>query len=262
MFLRKAIAAYRKGAAMTQTPTITKAPASLRFEGHDRRGKPIDRIVMHEPAVATMPSTVKTLQNKGLSVHYTIDRDGLIMEHCPVERYCIHAGIPGKVTGHNTRSIGLEFINRYYGHRVGQTEGLELYSGEYKPILVSGSWVDRAWSAKEKRFLNPDRLYIFPTRPQLEAGWQLVHHLAGGNIPWEWTGLSRNLRGQLTYAWTTVRGHDGPGIKAHAQWAHADGRVPAYYALLRHLGLSPDEAYTHTLQDSTSHQRTTKLPDL
>lgn len=246
------------------TLTIVQAPANMRFAGHARGRHTIDRIVMHEPAVATLASTVKTLQNKGLSVHYTIDRDGAVMQHCPEERYCAHAGIPGTTTGHNTRSIGLEFINRYYGHRVNQTKDLRLYVGEYAPTLISGSWVDRAWSATEKRFLNPDRLYIMPTPQQLEAGWLLIEQLlerysaikAAG-----WTGQGRNLKLQKVYNWTTVRGHDAPGVKAHAQWAHADGRVCDYYALLRSRGLSPAFAYTQTVNDASSMKAQTLLPE-
>jgi hypothetical protein len=251
-------------ADLTDPVHIVQAPAPLRFVGHDRKGRTIDRITMHEPAVATLQSTIKTLQAKNLSVHYTIDRDGSVMQHCPIERYCAHAGIPGKVTGHNTRSIGLEYINRYYGHRVGQVKGLKLYEGAYEPILISGIWVDRAWNAKQKRFANPDRLYIMPTHAQLEAGWKLVRHLLlneglAGAVK-EFSGISRTLTGKEVYNWTPVRGHDSPGVKAHAQWAHADGRTPLFYAVLRSRGVPSDQAWGMTLEAAASMKKQTTLP--
>lgn len=243
---------------------IKQAAKAKSFAGHDRKGAGIDRITMHEPAVATLDSTVKILQNKGLSVHYCIDRDGSITQHCPIERYTAHAGIPGQRTGHNLKSVGLEFINRYYGHRVDQVKELKLYSGKYAARVVPGIWVDRAWSAKEKRFLNPGRLYIFPTAEQLEAGWCLVRYLLvecglQPNVK-EWSGVSKTLTGKEVYNWTTVRGHDSFGVKAHAMWAHADGRVPHYYTLLRSRGIDAAEAFELTLQAATSLKKQTRLP--
>lgn len=243
--------------------TVNLAPESMRFAGHNRGRHAVDRITFHESAVATLQGTVKALQAKNLSVHYSIDRDGAVMQHCTTDRYTAHAGIPGVTTGHNTKSVGIELINRYYGHRVGQTKDLTLYQGQYAPDIISGIWVDRAWSAKEGKFLNPERQYIMPTREQLESSWLLLEKLfdifpnvkAAG-----WTGVSRNWKLQQVYSWAPVAHHDGPGVKAHAQWYHADGRVVHHYCLMRNLGLSPDAAFTRTRTDASSMQRTTPLP--
>jgi hypothetical protein len=241
----------------------TQAPTKQRFTGASRGRNTIDRIVMHEPAVATLDGTIRTLQNKGLSVHYTIDRDGRILQHCPEERACAHAGIPGTATGHNSRSIGLEFINRYYGHRVDQTKNLSLYKGEYAPELISGVWVDRAFNATTKTFANPERLYIMPTHHQLEAGWVLVDDILNrhsGIKDAGWSGVTRSLLHGRVYNWQTVSGHDSPGVKAHAQWAHADGRVPDYYCLLRSLGYTATDAYHMTKAAASSMKRQTPVP--
>jgi hypothetical protein len=245
------------------TLTINLAPESMRFAGHARGRHVVDRITSHESAVATLQGTVKALQAKALSVHYSVDRDGSVMQHCGVEHYTAHAGIPGQTTGHNTRSIGIEFINRYYGHRVGQTKGLALYSGTYAPDIITGIWVDRAWSAAEKRFLNAERAYIMPTLVQLEAGWQLMEKLLElfPNVKKAgWSGVTKTLLRKPVYNWQPVRGHDSPGVKCHAQWAHADGRVPDHFMLLRSYGWSPEAAFTKTREDASSHKRQTPLP--
>jgi len=245
-------------------PLFKMAPPEQRFLGHDRRGKTIDRFVFHEPAVAELGPTIRILQAKNLSVHYTIDRDGSILEHCPIERYTAHAGIPGKTTGYNTRSVGLEFINRYYGHREYQVRASPLYSGEFKTPLIKGIWVDRAWSASTKTFANPEREYIMLTKVQLEAGHLLTQYLLDDRglraSVKGWAGISKDWRGHEVYNWGTQAGSDSNGVKPHAFWAHADGRVPAYYALLRDRGLSCDEAYERTVADASSMKRQTRLP--
>lgn len=94
------------------------------FQGSPRERTPvIDRIVFHEPAMSSLQPTLDTLSSKGLSVHYCIDRDGSITQHAPESRACAHAGGNPPGTKHNIRSIGIEVINRYYGHRVDQTKG-------------------------------------------------------------------------------------------------------------------------------------------
>ena len=230
-----------------------------KFSGSPRERTPvIDRIVFHEPAMSSLQPTLDTLTSKGLSVHYCIDRDGRITQHAQESRACAHAGGNPPGTKHNIRSIGIEMINRYYGHRVSQTKGLPLYSGAYAPQLISGIWVDRAWNAASKTYANPNRLYIMMTAPQLEAAWQLCSDIlnryptikAGG-----WTGVTS---GQ--YNWQTVAHHDGPGVKAHAQWAHADGRVADYYCLLRSIGFAPENAYQRTILDASAMKRQTPIP--
>jgi N-acetyl-anhydromuramyl-L-alanine amidase AmpD len=231
------------------------------FQGSPRERTPvIDRIVFHEPAMSSLQPTLDTLSSKGLSVHYCIDRDGSITQHAPESRACAHAGGNPPGTKHNIRSIGIEVINRYYGHRVDQTKGLPLYQGAYAPVIISGIWVDRAYNATTKTFANPERKYIMMTAPQLEAAWLLTEDIlkrhpvikAGG-----WTGVTGSV-----YNWQTVSHHDGPGVKAHAQWAHADGRVADYYCLLRSIGFHPERAYQQTLRDAGAMQRQTPLPKL
>lgn len=229
------------------------------FQGSPRERTPvIDRIVFHEPAMSSLQPTLDTLSSKGLSVHYCVDRDGSITQHAPESRACAHAGGNPPGTKHNIRSIGIEVINRYYGHRVDQTKNLPLYKGAYAPVIISGIWVDRAYSATTKAFANPDRRYIMMTAPQLESCWLLTEDIlkrhplikAGG-----WTGVTGT-----SYNWQTVSHHDCAGVKAHAQWAHADGRVADYYCLLRSSGFAPERAYQQTLRDASAMKRQTPIP--
>lgn len=231
------------------------------FPPRSRGRHPIDRIIFHEPAVATLDGTIRTLKAKNLSVHYTVDRAGTIRQHLGEEHQAIHAGMRNNPTNHNPRSIAIEVINRYYGHRLPQVANLP----EYKDAeVVSGIWVDRAWNATQQKFLNPNRLYIFPTPEQLEATWELTHDILHRHpviAQAGWTGRGRTITGAPVYKWSTVQGHDGPGVKAHAQWAHADGRVPDYYCLLRNNGLTAQAAFQQTLSDSTRMERQTPLFD-
>ena len=234
------------------------------FQGSPRERIPvIDRIVFHEPAMSSLQPTLDTLSSKGLSVHYCIDRDGSITQHAPESRACAHAGGNPPGTKHNTRSIGIEVINRYYGHRVDQTKNLPLYQGAYAPVIISGIWVDRAYNATTKTFANPNRRYIMMTAPQLEAAWLLTENILGRHLTIRnagWSAVSRTLSGKRVYDWGTLSNHDGPGIKAHAQWAHADGRVVDHYTYLRHAGLSPSEAFSFTLKSASAMQRQTEVP--
>lgn len=46
-----------------------------------------------------------TLGQRGLSVHFAIDRDGLITQYCDASALCSHA------KGYNTGSVGVEIVN-------------------------------------------------------------------------------------------------------------------------------------------------------
>ena len=231
------------------------------FQGSPRERTPvIDRIVFHEPAMSSLQPTLDTLSTKGLSIHYCIDRDGSITQHATESRACAHAGGTPPGTKHNIRSIGIEMINRYYGHRIDQTKNLPLYQGAYAPKLISGIWVDRAWNATTKAYANPNRTYIMMTAPQLESAWQLCEDILN-RYPLIKTGGWTGARGGV-YNWQTVSQHDGPGVKAHAQWAHADGRVADYYCLLRSIGFPADRAYQQTLLDASAMKLQTPIPKL
>lgn len=191
-------------------------------------------IVIHEPAVRGRAATLATLSRKGLSVHYTIERDGSVEQHAPLDRQCAHAGSP-----HNRRSVALEVINRYYGASAVEGE------------LV----IDAVWAHRKR--------YIVPTPEQLEASWGVVAEVLAAcpDIPRSFPGV---VEGD-TFRWGRYLGAPMPakrpwGIVAHHRWDHADGLFPEHYCLMRSLGHSPGAAYQLTLDAARSGKRATPVP--
>lgn len=85
----------------------------------DRRGQPVDMIVMHTTESSSFQSTANTfMQQKDppVTAHYVVDRNGQIYRFCPEGTAANHAGKASwqLVTGEevrniNQRSIGIEF---------------------------------------------------------------------------------------------------------------------------------------------------------
>lgn len=194
----------------------------------------IVEIVIHEPAVRGRAATLKTLAAKGLSVHYTIERDGSVEQHAPLDRQCAHAGSP-----HNQRSVGVEVINRYYGASAVEGE-----------LVIDAVWAHR-------------RRYIVPTPEQLEATWGVVVEVLAAcpDIPRSFPGVDGPKFRWGRYPWLTGHLARRPGgIVAHHRWDHADGLVPEHYCLMRSLGHEPAMAYQLTLDAARSGKRATPVP--
>lgn len=200
----------------------------------------VTELVIHEPAVRGRAATLKTLAAKGLSVHYTIERDGSVEQHAPLDRQCAHAGSP-----HNRRSVGLEVINRYYG--------ASAVDGE----LV----IDAVWAHRKR--------YIVPTPEQLEATWGVVVEVLAAcpDIPRSFPGARPigKPEGEVfvwgRYPWLATQPTRRPGgIVAHHRWDHADGLFLEHYCLMRSLGHEPAMAYQLTLDAARSGKRATPVP--
>jgi len=193
------------------------------FKSFHRKRQP-DLIVLHESVTDSRETTIAVLKKRGLGVHYTVDRDGSVINHVPLDRYSYHAG-----SGRNTNSIAIEVINRYYG----------AYA---KP---GNTVISAVWAHKGR--------YIMPTQIQLESVWQLVLelgtqfnclHFPGNDGAFHW--------GQIPRVYT--------GVSAHHRWAHADGLVPECYCRIRAIGCDPVYAYAYTLDTAQSASRDTLLP--
>lgn len=201
---------------------------------HWSRGKTtVTELVIHEPAVRGRAATLKTLAAKGLSVHFTIERDGSVEQHAPLDRQCAHAGSP-----HNRRSVGLEVINRYYGASAVEGE------------LV----IDAVWAHRKK--------YIVPTPEQLEATWGVVVEVLAAcpDLPRSFPGAAGDTFRWGRYPWLAKEPARRPGgIVAHHRWDHADGLFPEHYCLMRSLGHSPSMAYQLTLDAARSGKRSTSI---
>jgi hypothetical protein len=201
---------------------------------HWSRGTtPTTEIVIHESVTRGRDTTLKVLANRGLSVHLTIDLDGTVEQHAPLDRQCAHAGSP-----HNKRSVAVEVINRYYGDKAIEGE-----------IVI-----DAVWAHKGK--------YIVPPAVQLEGVWQTVMHVTSTcpTIRRVFPGVVLDVFVWGRFPWLrktpTKR---PPGIAAHHRWDHADGLVPEFYCVLRDLGHAPDAAYQLTLAAASSGLRATPV---
>jgi hypothetical protein len=189
-------------------------------------------IVIHESVTRGRDTTLSVLADRGLSVHYTIERDGGVEQHAPLDRQCAHAGSP-----HNRRSVALEVINRYYGASAVEGE------------LV----IDAVWAHRKK--------YIVPTPEQLEATWGVVVEVLAAcpDIPRSFPGVDGDTFRWARYPWATQPPKRPGGIVAHHRWDHADGLFPEHYCLMRSLGHSRAMAYQLTLDAARSGKRSTPV---
>lgn len=95
-------------------------PASSLHYG-DRGGKKVSMVIVHHTETPTLKGTRDTLNDRGLSVHFIVDRDGSITLMVPLEKEAWHAGISyarvnidGKLEELqklNNYSVGIEIVN-------------------------------------------------------------------------------------------------------------------------------------------------------
>ena len=94
--------------------TFADCPQTLAKIGVERRSSPPTIGVIHWSASENPAPTVwSSLCNRGLSIHFIVDRDGVIHQFVDPGWYrCAHAGRRA-----NDRSVGIEVVN--YGHAMG-----------------------------------------------------------------------------------------------------------------------------------------------
>ncbi len=83
-------------------------------------GTVIDTIVLHATVLNTLEEVIKRFQDPGyrVSAHYTIDRDGTVVQHVKEAKRAWHAGPSRMPEGRevvNDFSIGIELVNRNNG---------------------------------------------------------------------------------------------------------------------------------------------------
>lgn len=194
-----------------------------------RKREPVE-IVLHESTGRR--SAYGVLKRRGLSVEYMIDRKGVVTQHeDPEKRSCLHAG--GK---HNSKSIGIEILNRYYGKYAKPDE-----------TVIKAHWAH-------------GKKYILPTHEQVEAAWQLVCHL---DILFE-TELRQfpGVDAEKGFRWGRSKyASKAPGTKAHHRWHHADALFIECYCACRDLGLSKAAAWQWTCIAAAQGKRYTTMPE-
>jgi len=95
-------------------------PASALNYG-DRAGKKVLMVIVHHTETSTLKGTKDTLNARGLSVHFIVDRDGNITLMVPLEKEAWHAGISyarvkvdsklEELRKLNNYSVGIEIVN-------------------------------------------------------------------------------------------------------------------------------------------------------
>lgn len=81
--------------------------------GTRRRNKPVDTVVVHDTAGTTLDGAIKTLRIRGLSYHYLVDADGMVVKCAPVSSRAFHAGVSTGPHGDdvNDYSVGISLVH-------------------------------------------------------------------------------------------------------------------------------------------------------
>ena len=228
-FLHFIVAWWKSLPEISEGVKIKSGPGFKKKRKRKKDEEPTE-IDLHESVTHTWKGAHRVLNTRGLSVHYTIAKDGTIRQHAdPIKYYCLHAG--GK---HNKNSVAIEIINRYYGKK--GAEGV----------------IKAVWAHK--------KYYRLPTRAQCESTWKLLHWLDiqfdTNLLQWPSVKVSGNR-----FKWGRMKEIElDPGVKAHHRWHHADALFIEHCTLIRHLGYSKDIAYDLTVTHASSGDRITDLP--
>jgi hypothetical protein len=194
----------------------------------------ITEVVIHESVTDSREETVAVLKKRSLGVHLIVERDGSVTQHAPLTRQCAHASSP-----HNVRSIALEIVNPYYGHRA----------------LEGQPTINAVWAHKG--------VYALPTLGQVEAAWDVLGALLVEHptIKYTFPGAPKGAFTWGRFPWLKTEPRKRPpGINAHARWDHADGLFIEHYFVCRAAGHDPVTTYAHTLLAAQSGRRRTVVP--
>lgn len=178
----------RRDVAVTANRTITKPPVSSRFTANpgtygSRGGTDIDSIILHHTAGSSASGAESTLNSRGLSVHYIVDKDGTIYQMVGDERRAFHTGAgTGRWTNANSRSIGIEIVNLGNGsdrYTEAQYRALE----QLVPYLAQRYNVSANHIVGHSQIGYPGRPASNP-EPSENFDWQRIRRsVTGGNTP-------------------------------------------------------------------------------
>lgn len=202
-------------------PLAPPAPAEATLDVVDKksnknsraRSQSVTQVVMHESDTDNSAETESVLDRRGLSAHYTVDKDGTVDALVPEGRVAYHAGL------NNAGSVGIEVSNPDYGRNARPDQQ-----------VIKATWMDKG-------------SYAVPPASQTEASWQLAQNVARRNdVPVSFPGEQGD-----TFRMTNLSSSDAnsPGIVSHAQLTgnKADGSFEVLYGAIRNRGYDPDEAY-------------------
>lgn len=181
-----------------------------------KRKRPLDLFVLHETVGNTAGGCESTLlhSKSKLGVHFILGPDGWLSNHADVrDEYVYHAGVV------NPRSIGIEVVNPY--NPVFDAAPLE-------PTIDAQwwTWVPSAKNEDIQKLLNRKgwkmvpRKYCLPTDIQIAVLRAFVPWVCGvSGIPYVFPTAGLNKKKP-----TIDPAKMGPGVAAHRDWAHSDGR--------------------------------------
>ena len=238
----------------TKYPGATSDDLAVELPSRRRRSG-VNQIFIHESGNHTVKGTCNILARKGLSVHFTVDLDGKVRQHVPLDRVSFHAKIaPGE---QNTRSIGIEMINRYI-------PDVSNYSRGGQEVVINPVYtIGYGPSANGKSIIGPTlyrgkaghgRVRI-PSKKALEACWQLCKWL-----PTQINTLKVAFPGSTDKGWLWTGGNSyhpekryDDGITSHGRsiGSRWDGLTTEHYCFCRSLGHSPASAYKRTIAAAT-----------
>jgi len=247
----KAIVGYGRG-------LHTVEGRALRPQRRMRHGKVmlITGITIHESVSEHREGTKgrdpeDILAARKLSVHEVVQTpddgciDVVVTSHVAPHLGAIHAG-----GYHNRHDIALEVETRYR-----PADGDRAVARVGRPPTGTDDVLVSVWVWKRRKHRH--RVYRVPPIAQLEALWARVQtHCREQGIPM----LFPCVHPRKGFRWGRHANHKAPGIKAHANWHHADGLFPVCYCWLRHLGHAPADAYRHAIALGGSGKRWTLAP--
>jgi hypothetical protein len=173
------------------------------FKAKKRKESPI-HIVIHESVTRSREKCVEVLQKKELGVHFMIDYDGKVYQHCdPLKDAPAHANQL------NSSSIGIEIINPYYPH----------LWGDPWIVLEPDQW----WTHNKR---GGEKGWVAPTEKQIQSCRELVIWLCENieSLPLCFPTKELGPRKTRIKGWKD-REKPEAGIVAHRDFAsHADGR--------------------------------------
>lgn len=115
-------------------------------QAQQMRRHSIDYIVIHCTEGSSAVSATSTLRERGLSIHYLIERNGNLIKYYSEQLLAQHAG-HSRIKNINERSIGIELVNWgevkkkrntfYAGHHFTRAYDLSQFG---QPVLVQGKY--------------------------------------------------------------------------------------------------------------------------
>lgn len=104
---------------LTQDPQLKDAQSLIYHYSSPNQsdrpaGKTIDTIVLHHTHSSWPATLLGFSTDPGISSHFTVNKDGTIVQHVPIERKAWHAGVSKDKRGFenvNEFSIGIEIVN-------------------------------------------------------------------------------------------------------------------------------------------------------